>query len=146
MTADAGYWSEVNAELCAVQGIDAYIATGRLAHGQPPATETRTDAQGRRCESSDGPQAEKQGWIKDLRPTQGDRGAGERPDQGRQRPAALPVAGTGEGGCGMAPDRRDAQPAQAVQIQAMPAAGACIGKWMKGLMAAIRAESPTGTH
>jgi hypothetical protein len=28
----------------------------------------------------------------------------------------------------------------------MPAAGACIGKWMKGLMAAIRAESPTGTH
>jgi hypothetical protein len=35
MTADAGYWSEVNAELCAVQGIDAYIATGRLAHGQP---------------------------------------------------------------------------------------------------------------
>ena len=35
MTADAGYWSEVNAELCAVQGIDAYIAAGRLAHGQP---------------------------------------------------------------------------------------------------------------
>lgn len=36
MTADAGYWSESNAELCAEQGIDAYIATGRLAHGQPP--------------------------------------------------------------------------------------------------------------
>ena len=35
MTADAGYWSEVNAELCAVQGIDAYIGAGRLAHGQP---------------------------------------------------------------------------------------------------------------
>ncbi|MFM7677037.1 MAG: transposase [Synechococcus sp.] len=28
MTADAGYWSEDNAELCADQGIDAYIATG----------------------------------------------------------------------------------------------------------------------
>ena len=36
MTADAGYWSEDNAELCAEQGIDAYIATGRLPHGQPP--------------------------------------------------------------------------------------------------------------
>jgi hypothetical protein len=36
MTADAGYWSESNAELCADQGIDAHIATGRLPHGQPP--------------------------------------------------------------------------------------------------------------
>jgi len=35
LTADAGYWSESNAELCAAQGIDAYIATGRLPHGQP---------------------------------------------------------------------------------------------------------------
>ena len=35
LTADAGYWSEANAELCADQGIDAYIATGRLPHGQP---------------------------------------------------------------------------------------------------------------
>jgi hypothetical protein len=35
MTADAGYWSEDNAGLCAEQGIDAYIATGRLPHGQP---------------------------------------------------------------------------------------------------------------
>ncbi|MBM5796658.1 MAG: transposase [Cyanobacteria bacterium K_Offshore_0m_m2_072] len=35
VTADAGYWSEDNAELCADQGIDGYIATGRLPHGQP---------------------------------------------------------------------------------------------------------------
>jgi hypothetical protein len=28
MTADAGYWSQDNAELCADQRIDAYIATG----------------------------------------------------------------------------------------------------------------------
>ena len=35
LTADAGYWSEANAELCGEQGIDAYIATGRLPHGQP---------------------------------------------------------------------------------------------------------------
>ena len=35
MTMDAGYWSEDNANACADQGIDAYIATGRLAHGQP---------------------------------------------------------------------------------------------------------------
>ena len=35
LTTDAGYWSENNAELCADQGIDAYIATGRLPHGQP---------------------------------------------------------------------------------------------------------------
>ena len=36
MTMDAGYWSEDNAKGCADQGIDAYIATGRLPHGQPP--------------------------------------------------------------------------------------------------------------
>ena len=35
MTTDAGYWSEDNAKTCAEQGIDAYIATGRLPHGQP---------------------------------------------------------------------------------------------------------------
>jgi len=38
MTLDAGYWSEANAEHCEELGIDAYIATGRLPHGQslPP--------------------------------------------------------------------------------------------------------------
>jgi hypothetical protein len=36
MTLDAGYWSEDNAKTCADQGIDAYIATGRLPHGKPP--------------------------------------------------------------------------------------------------------------
>jgi transposase len=36
MTMDAGYWSEDNAKACADQGIDAYIATGRLPHGQAP--------------------------------------------------------------------------------------------------------------
>jgi hypothetical protein len=36
MTLDAGYWSEDNAKACADKGIDAYIATGRLPHGQPP--------------------------------------------------------------------------------------------------------------
>jgi hypothetical protein len=35
LTTDAGYLSNDNAELCADQGIDAYIATGRLPHGQP---------------------------------------------------------------------------------------------------------------
>jgi hypothetical protein len=36
MTIDPGYWSEDNAKACVDQGIDAYIATGRLPHGQPP--------------------------------------------------------------------------------------------------------------
>ena len=36
MTLDAGYWSEANAQHCEQRGIDAYIATGRLPHGQPP--------------------------------------------------------------------------------------------------------------
>jgi hypothetical protein len=35
MTLDAGYWSEANAKHCEQRGIDAYIATGRLPHGQP---------------------------------------------------------------------------------------------------------------
>jgi transposase len=38
MTMDAGYWSENNAKACSDQGIDAYIATGRLPHGQLPTT------------------------------------------------------------------------------------------------------------
>ena len=36
LTTDAGYWSEDNAKTCAEQGIDAYIAIGRLPHGKPP--------------------------------------------------------------------------------------------------------------
>ena len=36
MALDAGYWSEDNASRCENLGIDAYIATGRLPHGQPP--------------------------------------------------------------------------------------------------------------
>lgn len=35
MTMDAGYWSEDNANACMDRSIDAYIATGRLPHGQP---------------------------------------------------------------------------------------------------------------
>jgi hypothetical protein len=36
--ADAGYWSEANAKACRDRGIDAYISTGRLKHGEqrPP--------------------------------------------------------------------------------------------------------------
>jgi hypothetical protein len=36
MTMDAGYWNEDNANACSAQGIDAYIATGPLPHGEPP--------------------------------------------------------------------------------------------------------------
>ena len=36
VTEDAGYWSEENVESCISRGIDPYIATGRLKHGQPP--------------------------------------------------------------------------------------------------------------
>jgi hypothetical protein len=32
---DAGYWSVDNANACIDQGIEAYIATSRLPHGQP---------------------------------------------------------------------------------------------------------------
>jgi len=34
--ADAGYWSEDNAELCTEAQTDPHIATGRQKHGQPP--------------------------------------------------------------------------------------------------------------
>jgi transposase len=38
LSADAGYWSKDNAAVCEDRGINAFIATGRLAHGevQPP--------------------------------------------------------------------------------------------------------------
>ena len=34
--ADAGYWSEDNAEICSEAQTDPHIATGRQKHGQPP--------------------------------------------------------------------------------------------------------------
>ncbi|QPN58442.1 IS1182 family transposase [Synechococcus sp. CBW1002] len=37
LIADAGYWSEANAEACTARGVDPHIATGREKHGQPPA-------------------------------------------------------------------------------------------------------------
>lgn len=40
--------------------------------------------------------------------------------EARGHPAALPLAGPGGGGWGMAPDRRNAQSAEAVPIQAIP--------------------------
>jgi hypothetical protein len=36
MTLDAGYWREDNVKACSDQGIDAYIATARMPHGQLP--------------------------------------------------------------------------------------------------------------
>ena len=36
MTMVAAYWSEDNAHTCTDRGIDSYIATDRLPHGQPP--------------------------------------------------------------------------------------------------------------
>jgi len=36
LSADAGYWSKDNAAVCEDRGIDAFIATGRLAHGEVP--------------------------------------------------------------------------------------------------------------
>lgn len=36
-SADAGYWSDANAMWCEEQGIDAYIATQRQRHSDPPA-------------------------------------------------------------------------------------------------------------
>jgi hypothetical protein len=109
MTLDAGYWSEENARVCVDQGIDAYIATGRLPHGQPPPPQrgplprdADAIAEGF-CEAVDphGPQAQKQDRISDLRPALaegfsegvGDRGTGERADQGGPGPAALSASG-----------------------------------------------------
>jgi transposase len=36
LVADAGYWSEDNAAGAAERGVDAYIATGRTKHNEPP--------------------------------------------------------------------------------------------------------------
>ena len=52
LLADAGYWAEDHVGQCEKRGIDPYIATGRLKHGEsPPATRGRIpkdlDAKGR---------------------------------------------------------------------------------------------------
>jgi len=36
LLADAGYWDEDHVEFCEQRGIDPYIATGRLKHGEKP--------------------------------------------------------------------------------------------------------------
>src|SRR5437763_3444122 len=36
MAGEAGYWSEDNAAGVAERGVDAYIATGRTKHNEPP--------------------------------------------------------------------------------------------------------------
>ena len=42
LSADAGYWSERNVAVCTKRGIDAFIAPGRLKHGEvPPAARGR---------------------------------------------------------------------------------------------------------
>lgn len=77
--------------------------------------------------------ARKREGIKDLRTAQGDRGAGERPDQGGPWLAPIPAAGTGEGRWRVAPDRCHTQPSQAVQAQAITAAGAAGGIGMRAV-------------
>jgi hypothetical protein len=134
MTLDAGYWSVENAKACADKGIDAYIATGRLLHGQPSPPRRgpmprNADAKTRMARKL---RSKKGSGIKDLRPAQGNCGAGERADQGRPGPAALLAAGTGEGRWRVAPDRGHPQPAQAVQAQAITAADAVGSHRMRG--------------
>ena len=55
--------------------------------------ETWTVSQGSRRQDPQGPRARKPKGFSELRPAEGDRGAGERPDQGGPGPAALSVAG-----------------------------------------------------
>jgi hypothetical protein len=105
MTADAGYWSESNAELCAEQGIDAYIATGRLTHGQPlppkrgpmPRDADAKSKMARKLRSTAGSRIYALRNPKGFSEGVGDRGAGEWPDQGSQGAAALLAEGPGEG-------------------------------------------------
>jgi hypothetical protein len=35
LLADAGYWDEAHVRFCEQRGVDPYIATGRLKHGEP---------------------------------------------------------------------------------------------------------------
>ena len=97
MTLDAGYWSEDNGKVCTESGHRRLHRHRPTPAWSTSTAETRTAPQRCRCQDPHGPQAEKQEGISDLRPTQGHRGAGERPDQGMPRPAALPLAGPGEG-------------------------------------------------
>ena len=110
----------------------------RLHRHRPPAARAATTAAARaaaqrcRCENPHGPQAQKQAGLSDLRPAQGDRGAGERPDQGRPGHPSLPAAGPGEGRWRVAPDRGHPQSAQVVQAPAITAAGAMGSHRMRG--------------
>ncbi len=87
------------------------------------------------------PASAKQTQIKDLRQAQGDRGIGERADQGRLWPAALPITGPGKGRCGMAPYCGHAQPGEAVPFQTSTVAGAGNGIGMRGSRMAMPARA-----
>ncbi len=86
---DTGYWSEDNAAACEKRGVDPYIATGRLPHGQPPPPifgpiPKDLDAKGRMAASC----ARRR--KRDLRQAQDDRGAvfGQTKRRGLRRFAA----------------------------------------------------------
>jgi hypothetical protein len=116
MTMDAGYWSKDNARACADQGIDAYGDRCPRTPTSKPAWPASSDAK----------------RIQDLRPAQGDRGAGKRPDHGSPGSATVPAERRGEGRCRMAPDRCHPQPAQVVPVHANTATRVGSSDGMRG--------------
>jgi len=122
MTFDAGYCNEDNAKTCADQGIDAYIAIGRLPHGQPLALKHGTlpkdaDARTRMARSS----ALKRGPGSTCSARQS---SNRRTDRSWSH-AACAASCCAAQRMSMASntvDRRHAQPGQVIQIQAITAA------------------------
>ena len=91
LSADNGYFSEENIQTLETEKIDAYVATGRLKHGEDPPVAATGEAA---CEGASVKEqmAQKLRTDKgagDLRQTQAARGAGLRPDQGGARDQAV---------------------------------------------------------
>lgn len=96
------------------------------------AAAAETAAQRCRCQNPNGAQALKLEGIKSLSSAQSDLGSGERIDQGSSKPAVVSGAGHGEGRQQIEFDRRHSYPAQVIQVQALPAAGAGNGIGVRG--------------
>jgi hypothetical protein len=125
--ADAGYWSEDNAEICTEAQTDPHIATGRQKHGQPPpATKGRIpkdlDLKGRMA----GTLRSKKGHEIDAKRKRSLNRCMRfaprrlRPDQRSPGPAALPPAGPGQGERGMGAVEHHPQHPQVVPLPEGP--------------------------
>ena len=125
VSADAGYYSAKAVDELSALGVDAFVAPEQTRHGRvvPPAPQGRIPRQlsprdrMRRRSCRPGGVSCPPGNAALRYPSDGDGGAGLRPDQAGTGLPAVPDAGLGKGQRRVVPDLHRPQPAQAVPLR-----------------------------